>query len=87
MEQDAICGRKIEVTCGGDNCRAGAPSVVAMVTDACPKYHPTNERQHECQGGDQFDLGYPVWQQLHARDDNVKVTYRVVDPSTPLGPR
>jgi len=86
METHQICGRKVKIKCGGDNCRSDAPEIVVQITDACPRDHWANKQSGACQNGPAFDLSQAAWELLHARHDNVSVYYQRVDDATPLGP-
>jgi len=79
------CGVKVKVSCAS-NCKPGAPEVVAMITDVCPKNHPQNIPKGTCGNGPHFDIGKPIWELMHSANDNISVRYQVVDASTPLGP-
>ena len=85
MQKKNICGRKVKLKCGGNNCRPGAPEIVLQITDACPKQHRSNVGG-ACQGGPAFDLSQAAWERMHATNDNISVYYQRVDDSTPLGP-
>ncbi|MCX6130094.1 MAG: hypothetical protein NTX25_13645 [Proteobacteria bacterium] len=79
------CGRKVKLRCR-ENCKPNAPEVVAMVTDFCPRDHPQNKKSGACQGGPHFDIGKPIWELMRSANDNIKVSYQVVDDATALGP-
>jgi hypothetical protein len=79
------CGVKVKLTCS-HNCRPGAPSIVAVIADACPKYHPQNIKDDACQRGPHFDISRDTWRVMHHDLNNIGVTYEVVDAKTPLGP-
>ncbi|MBM4252347.1 MAG: hypothetical protein FJ146_10285 [Deltaproteobacteria bacterium] len=83
MQDKKICGRKVKIKCG-DNCRADAPEIVLMITDACPKNHKSNVGG-ACQGGPAFDIAQAAWERMHQRDDNISVYYQRVDDATPVG--
>ena len=78
------CGHKVKLACAS-NCKPGAPEVVALITDVCPKNHPQNKGK-ACQGGPHFDIGKPIWELMHKDNDNIQVRYQNVSQSTPLGP-
>ena len=78
------CGHKVKISCA-TNCKPGAPAVVALITDVCPKNHPQNIGK-ACQGGPHFDIGKPIWELMHKDNDNIQVRYQNVSQDTPLGP-